>query len=123
MVAQVTGANVQDHHQLYALVAEGRARSTRLKKVWLDEGYQSHDVADAIHEKLEVDVEIVPKPAGQKGFSVLPRRWVVERTFAWIVRYRRMSKDYEYRVETSQAMIYLAMSRLMLRRLARRPAG
>jgi Transposase DDE domain len=53
------------------------------------------------------------------AFTVLPRRWVVERTIAWISRYRRLSKDYEYLPESSEAMIYLAMTRLMLRRLVR----
>lgn len=63
-----------------------------------------------------VDVEPPPMPR----FTVLARRWVVERTFAWIGRYWRMSKDYEYLTESSEAMIYLAISRLMLRRLARK---
>jgi transposase len=62
-----------------------------------------------------VDVEPPPVPA----FTVLPRRWVVERTIAWVGRYRRLSKEYEYLLESSETMIYLAMSRLMLRRLAR----
>jgi putative transposase len=119
MVAHVTSANVQDHYQIYDLVACGKARSQRLKKVWVDEGYQNNEVAQAIQNDLHVDLEIVPKPAGQKGFAVVPRRWVVERTFAWLGRYRRLSKDYEYHVETSQAMIYLAMSHLMVRRLAK----
>jgi transposase len=67
-----------------------------------------------------VDVEPPPMPA----FTVLPRRWVVERTIAWIGRYRRLSKEYEYLCESSETMIYLAMSRLMLRRLARQaPSG
>jgi putative transposase len=118
VVAQVTSASVQDHHQVYGLIAAGKARSTRLKKVWVDEGYQNKEVAQAIQNDLEIDLEIVAKPAGQKGFTVVPRRWVVERTFAWLGRYRRLSKDYEYYVETSQTMIYLAMSQLMLRRLA-----
>jgi putative transposase len=118
MVAQVTSAAVQDHYQIYALIACGKARSQRLEKVWVDEGYQNNAVAEAIQNDLQVVLEIVPKPAGQKGFAVVPRRWVVERTFAWLGRYRRLSKDYEYHVETSQAMIYLAMSHLMLRRLA-----
>ena len=55
---------------------------------------------------------------GQKGFSVIPRRWVVERTFGWLNQYRRLSKDYEVLPKSSEAMIYIAMSRLMLRRLA-----
>jgi putative transposase len=62
-----------------------------------------------------IDRELPPMPA----FTVLPRRWVVERTMAWIGRYRRLSKDYEALPESSDAMIYLAMSRLMLRRLVR----
>jgi putative transposase len=65
--------------------------------------------------RYPVDVEPPPMPA----FTVLPRRWVVERTIAWIGRYRRLSKDYEYLPETGETMIYVAMSRLMLRRLAR----
>ena len=56
------------------------------------------------------------------GFVVLPRRWVVERTFAWLGRYRRLSKNYEQLPETSEAMIYAAMVHIMLRRLARNPA-
>ena len=119
ITVQVTSASVQDHHQVYALVASGKHRSQRLTKVWVDEGYQGKDVAEAILHDLQVDLQIVPKPSGQKGFVLVPRRWVVERTFAWLGRYRRLSKDYEYWVETSQSMIYLAMSHLMLRRLAR----
>ena len=57
-------------------------------------------------------------PSRPKGFVVLPRRWVVERTFAWLVRNRRLSKDYEYPPETEEAFVYAAMVRLMLRRLA-----
>ena len=119
ITVQVTSASVQDHHQVYALVASGKHRSQRLTKVWVDEGYQGKDVAEAILHDLQVDLQIVPKPSGQKGFVLVPRRWVVERTFAWLGRYRRLSKDYEYWVETSQSMIYLAMSHLMLRRLAK----
>lgn len=123
IAVQVTGANVQDHHQAYNLVAEGKKRALRLKKVWVDEGYQSHELAAALRNDLGIDLEIVPKPVGQKGFAVLARRWVVERTFAWTGRYRRLSKDYEYELSSSQAMFYLAMTLLMLRRLAQRWAG
>jgi putative transposase len=123
MVAQVTGANVPDHHQVYALIAQGKTRSPRLRKVWVDEGYQGKTAAAAIRHHLEIELEIVPKPVGQKGFAVIPRRWVVERTFAWLGRYHRLCKDYEYHVATSQAMIYCVMSHLMVRRLAKRGAG
>lgn len=119
ITVQVTGASVQDHHQVYQLVAAGKERTSRLVKVWVDEGYQGKDVAQAIKDDLAVDLEIVPKPTGQKGFVLVPRRWVVERTFAWLGRYRRLSKDYEYYCGTEQSMIYLAMSHLMLRRLAK----
>ncbi len=62
----------------------------------------------------------VKRPEGQKGFEVLPRRWVVERTFSWFNHYRRLSKDYEFLPTTSETMIYVAMTRLMLRRLTRK---
>ena len=67
-------------------------------------------------EGVEVDWEKLMPP---RGFQVLPRRWVVERTFSWIDHNRRMSKDYERLTETSEAFIYVAMSRLMVKRLAR----
>jgi putative transposase len=63
-------------------------------------------------------LNVVSKKQGQKGFEVLPRRWVVERTFAWFGRYRRLSKDYEYLPTTSETMLYVAMVHLMLQRLA-----
>lgn len=64
------------------------------------------------------DLKIVVKPEGQKGFSVLPRRWVVERTFAWLGKQRRLSKDYEELPSSSEALIQIVMSGLMVRRLA-----
>ena len=63
-------------------------------------------------------LEIVSKPPGQQGFAVIPRRWVVERTFGWLGRNRRLAKDYEEYAETTEAWVYLGMIRLMLRRLA-----
>ena len=64
-------------------------------------------------------MEVVERPSGTRGFSVVPRRWVVERTFSWISRNRRMSKDYERKVQTSETLIQVAMIRLLLTRLAR----
>jgi putative transposase len=72
----------------------------------------------AIKEQYGWDLEVVTKPKDQRGFVVQPRRWVVERTFAWLTDCRRLAKDYEVYAETSEAFIYLAMIHLMLRRLA-----
>jgi putative transposase len=102
-----------------------------LTHVWLDAGYNGKDKGSAWIEQhlgwitlvvkppprrvlVTADVEPTPRPA----FTVLPRRWVVERTFAWLGQNRRLSKDYERLCETSEAMVYVAMSHLMLRRLA-----
>jgi putative transposase len=73
----------------------------------------------ALRKRNPVRVEIVKRSDDIKGFKVLPRRWVVERTFGWLGRQRRLSKDYEYLTDTSETMIYVSMIGLMLRRLAR----
>jgi putative transposase len=111
--------------------AAAHAAFERLQHIWADMAYRGQRlrawVAEACGWTLEIvkppprrvlvadDVEPAPRPR----FTVLPRRWMVERTIAWIGRYRRLSKEYEYLPASSEAMIYLAMSRLMLRRLAR----
>jgi putative transposase len=71
-----------------------------------------------VKEKYRIVLEPVLRTEEQKGFSVLPRRWVVERTLAWLNQFRRLSKDYEELPTTSETFIYMAMTRLMLRRLA-----
>jgi len=71
-----------------------------------------------VRRELGVDLEIVRRADGQRGFVVLPRRWVVERTFAWFGWNRRLSRDYEYFAEYSESWVYLASIQLMLRRLA-----
>jgi putative transposase len=83
---------------------------------WVDGGFTA-GVA-AVREQFGWDLTVVSKPPGQRGFVVQPRRWVVERTFAWLTDCRRLTKDYEVYTETSEAFIYLAMIHLMLRRLA-----
>lgn len=90
----------------------------RLVLIWADGTYQG-TLIDWALELGEWTIEIMAKDATRPGFQVVPHRWVVERTFAWFGRYRRLSKDYEYLPESSEAMIYLAMIRLMLARLAR----
>lgn len=88
----------------------------RLRLVWMDGGYRGDWIAWA-QDRLRFTIQIVARDPTVKGFKLLPRRWVVERTFAWLGNCRRLSKDYEYRPASSEAMIYLALIRLMVRRL------
>jgi putative transposase len=124
-------ADIKDPVGAFFVLGAAYALCTRLQLIWADMGYRGAPLKEWVEKacgwRLEIvqrprkwgrypkDVEPPPMPA----FTVLPRRWTVERTFAWIGRYRRMSKDYEYLTESSEAMIYLAMTRLMLKRLAR----
>jgi putative transposase len=85
--------------------------------LWADGGYTG-DWLDHRPDDFPIAIEIVGREPGQRGFKIVPFRWVVERTFAWLYQYRRLSKDYEYLLTTADAMIYAAMVRLMLRRLA-----
>ncbi len=91
-------------------------RWCRLKLVWADGGYE--DIVGWVKKQLGWTLEIVRRPANTKGFVVLPRRWVVERTFAWLGRFRRLSKDYERRTSSSEAMVYIASIRRMVKNLA-----
>ena len=127
------------------LLKSARERFTSLTHLWVDAGYQGTG-KEWVEQELGLSVEVVyrtPKPTTEKvariwaqewakegweidwqrflprrGFEVLPRRWVVERTFSWLSQNRRMSKDYERLCATSEAFIYMAMTRLMVRRLA-----
>jgi putative transposase len=89
----------------------------RLQLIWADGGY-SGKLIDWVYQFGHWALEIVKRSDDVKGFEVLPHRWIVERTFGWLGRYRRLSKDYEELPETSESMIYLAMINLMTRRLA-----
>jgi putative transposase len=98
-----------------------RHHLSRLRVIWADQAYAGDLIAWvwALRPRRKVLLEIVKRPEGTKGFLLLPKRWIVERTFAWLGRYRRLSKDYEYNTQTSEAMIRVAMIHLMVRRLAR----
>ena len=120
VLAKVTAANVQDVHagkQLFSAVAEKPELLLRLEKIVADGGYRG-ELIEWVQKNLNVVLEIVLKLGDQKGFQVLPKRWIVERTFAWITRNRRLARDYERLAESSEAFIYVAMIRLGLRRLA-----
>ena len=102
-----------------------RHHCSRLRVIWADQAYAGDLVAWvwALRPWRKVRLEIVKRPEGAKGFLLLPKRWMVERTFAWWSRYRRVSKDDEYLTQTSEAMIRVAMIHLMIRRLARMPTS
>jgi putative transposase len=91
-------------------------RWCRLKLIWADGGYE--DIVTWVKQHCGWRLEIVRRPEGAKGFLLLPRRWVVERTIAWLTRHRRLSKDYERTTASSEAMVYLASIRLLTKRLA-----
>jgi putative transposase len=144
--ARVHSARVPDQDGIKLLLEPVSQRLGCLSHLWVDAGYQGRARRWA-EEVLGVSVEVVhkpPKPVPEevakrwaeewakegkdvdwqrimppKGFRVLPRRWVVERTFAWICHNRRMAKDYERLCATGEAFVYAAMTRLMVRRLAR----
>ena len=89
-----------------------------IQKIWADGGYRGK-LVEWVSVFINWTLEIVKRPRDQKGFKVLPWRWIVERTFGWLNKYRRLSKDYEYLTETSETMIYISMTHLMLKRLAK----
>jgi putative transposase len=142
--AKVHAASVFDRDGIKVLLEGARERFPRLSHLWLDAGYNGKGKGkDWVEKTLGLAAEIVrhpPKPRyvwapegeepdwddlrargllPEPGFKVLPRRWVVERSFAWTGQNRRMSKDYERLPETGEVFMYVAMSRLMVRRLAR----
>jgi len=113
----VLPADVGDREAGRMLLEETCERFPGLRRVWADGGYTG-PLVDALAALYGVTVEIVSKLAGQVGFVVLPRRWVVERTFGWLGRYRRLSKDYETLTNSSETWIWLAAIRLLVTRLA-----
>lgn len=144
--AKVHSAKVPDQDGIKLLLKGVRDRFPRLSRLWVDAGNQGRG-KDWVEKVLGLSIEVVhrtPKPTPEKvamkwaeewakegweidwqkllprrGFEVLPRRWVVERTFSWLSQNRKMSKDYERLCATAEAFVYVAMTRLMVRRLAR----
>jgi putative transposase len=117
LLLAVLAADIQDRDGGMDLVAHIKRRYPRIAKIWADQGYTG-DFVTWLKETYNIDVEITKRSDDSPGFVVIPWRWVVERTFAWLIRYRRLSKDYEFRTECSESMIYLASCHLMLKRLS-----
>ena len=117
LVVIVHAANIQDRDGAKLVFKKAQEWFTRLELIWADQGYAGKLIGWVNRYCKPWTLEIVKRLTGVSGFYVLPRRWVVERTFGWFGRYRRLSKDYEFHTDTSETMIYLAMTHLMIRRL------
>jgi putative transposase len=113
----VHSAGIQDRDGAKLVFEKIKRDLPRLELIWADGGYAGK-LVEWVKSECGWVLEIVKRSDDVKGFKLLPHRWVVERTFAWLGRFRRMSKDYEFHPETSEAMIYLAMINIMTRRLA-----
>ena len=120
VLAKVTAANVQDVHagkQVFQALLARPHLLGRLQTIFADGGYRG-ELVEWVKENLHAVLTIVLKQENQKGFQVLPKRWVIERTNAWISRNRRLARDYERLAASSEAFIYIAMIRIGLRRLS-----
>jgi putative transposase len=116
LVVVVHAADIQDRDGAKLAFDKLRGRFHRLQLIWADGGYAGK-LVDWVRETYRWTLEIVKRSDDLSGFVVLPKRWIVERTFGWLGRYRRLSKDYEGRTDSSEAMILIAMINLMSRRL------
>lgn len=117
--AMVTGADVPDRDGARLLLAATEWRHPRLAKVYADSAYSGGPLAGFAAFFGARAIEVVPRRPDQKGFEPLPKRWIVERTFAWLVRCRRLAKDLEHTISSARAQLHVRMIGLMLRRLAR----
>ena len=117
LVVVVHGCYWQDHDGALFVFARLKESFRRLKVVFADSAYRRNGLPEWVKETCGYILQCVLRPVKAKGFVVLPKRWIVERTFAWICRHRRHSKDYERTTQSSEAMIYIAMIGHMLRRL------
>ena len=117
VLVMVTAASVQESDGGQELVIDVKDKTSRLEKVIADQGYKQW-LVDWVKRWQSFVLELVVKPPDQQGFQVLPKRWIVERFFAWLNNYRRLSKDYERTVASSEGMIYFVSIRLMTRKLA-----
>lgn len=120
LLVVVTAACVQDRDGARPALKRPKRRLPSVGHIFADGGYSGQLVATA-KSAWRIVIEIVKRPAGQKGFQILPRRWVVERTLSWLYRYRRLRSDYERLTQTHQAFVKWGMINLMLNRLAPPP--
>jgi len=113
----VSAASVSDPAGARQVLGRLRGAGKKLRRIWVDGTYEG-TLLDWVSAHFQFLLAPVLREPGQKGFVLLPKRWIVERTFAWLIQCRRLSKDYEELPATSEAFIYVAMIRVMVRRLA-----
>lgn len=118
LTVMVSAANTQDRDGAKMAFSQLTADTVAsLQKIWADGSYRGADFLNWVQERLHAALEITTRPPNAQGFVVVPVRWVVERTLAWLGRYRRLSKDYEHCTKSSEGMIYVASIATMLKRL------
>ncbi len=121
LMVVVHAASLQEQDGAKLVLERVQDRLPRLRLIWADAGYNVQWLIEWVQTVCHWVIEIVKRPEGSQGFVLLPRRWVVERTFGWLSHYRLLSKDYEVLPRNSEAVVYVAMIHLMVRRLARQP--
>jgi transposase len=115
----VTPASVQDRDGFLPLLKQVRRLFVFLKRLFADGSYSGTETATAVKRVGKVGLEVVTRSEEARGFVVLAKRWIVERTFGWLGRCRRLAKDFEHLTRTQLAFVQLAMIRLMMRRIAK----
>ena len=121
LMLNCTAANISDSAGARDILEALRKRCPWLRHLFADSAYDRGRLMDKA-ASLDFTVEVIRRIEGEPGFKVLPRRWVVERTFAWLTRWRRLVRDYEARVDVSEAMAHVALTSLLLRRISHQPA-
>jgi putative transposase len=114
----VTEANASERLGAVVVLDEAKEKLSKLEVIWVDRGYSGKNFANAVKQVCGDGVRVEVIARNSQRFEQLPKRWIVERTFGWLNRFRRLSKDYEAYSEVSEAMIYGSLIRLMVRRLA-----
>ena len=122
LIVLVHAANIYDGRAARKVLSALFLLIDTIKKIWADGAYKGEEFIQWVKKQFDCDFEIVEKKKTDEGFQVLPQRWIVERTFAWLGRSRRLSKDYERKPTSSACHVYAAASRLMLRQICKRRA-
>ncbi len=118
IAVKVTSAAESDQAGAKILFAENKEKLKNLKKVWVDGTYRGAEWHEEVKQKYGIELEVSRNPEGVKGFIVQAKRWLVERTFGWFIQSRRLAREYEKLTQSSEAMMYLSMIRILVRRLA-----